>query len=418
MKDMLGRDAVVSVETARDIFDKNFALPEILSEDISITDAEGRILAKDIVSPVNLPDFDRSSMDGYAVRAQDTFGATESLPAYLQIIGEVLMGEEPHIEISKGTAARISTGGMLPKGADAVVILEHTQIIDKNSIEALYSVAPNENVVQVGEDIKKGEALVKKGHKIRPQDIGAFAGIGIDKITVYSKPKVAVITTGNEIIDIKGDSELGCVRDINSYYLSSLIHSDGGVPIRKGIIKDDYSELRSAVEESLSEADVVVLSGGSSVGARDLTAKVINDIGKQGVLVHGVSIKPGKPTIIGVVNKKPVFGLPGHPVAVGVSYGLFVKRVIRSLTGIILKDGESADRMVKARLLKNIASASGREDYIRVQLKNEDNELTASPILGKSGLISTLVKATGYIVIPENRLGLEAGEMVEVYLYE
>jgi len=418
MKDMLGRDAVVSVETARDIFDKNFTLPEMLSEYISILDAAGRITAKDIVSPVNLPDFDRSSMDGYAVRAQDTFGATESLPAYLQIIGEVLMGEEPHIEISKGTAARISTGGMLPKGADAVVILEHTQIIDKNSIEALYSVAPNENVVQVGEDIKKGEALVKKGHKIRPQDIGAFAGIGIDKITVYSKPKVAVITTGNEIIDIKGDSELGCVRDINSYYLSSLIHSDGGVPIRKGIIKDDYSELRSAVEESLSEADVVVLSGGSSVGARDLTAKVINDIGKQGVLVHGVSIKPGKPTIIGVVNKKPVFGLPGHPVAVGVSYGLFVKRVIRSLTGIILKDGESADRMVKARLLKNIASASGREDYIRVQLKNEDNELTASPILGKSGLISTLVKATGYIVIPENRLGLEAGEMVEVYLYE
>ena len=418
MKDMLGRDAVVSVETARDIFDKNFTLPEMLSEYISILDAAGRITAKDIVSPVNLPDFDRSSMDGYAVRAQDTFGATESLPAYLQIIGEVLMGEEPHIEISKGTAARISTGGMLPKGADAVVILEHTQIIDKNSIEALYSVAPNENVVQVGEDIKKGEALVKKGHKIRPQDIGAFAGIGIDKITVYSKPKVAVITTGNEIIDIKGDSELGCVRDINSYYLSSLIHSDGGVPIRKGIIKDDYSELRSAVEESLSEADVVVLSGGSSVGARDLTAKVINDIGKQGVLVHGVSIKPGKPTIIGVVNKKPVFGLPGHPVAVGVSYGLFVERVIRSLTGIILKDGESADRMVKARLLKNIASASGREDYIRVQLKNEDNELTASPILGKSGLISTLVKATGYIVIPENRLGLEAGEMVEVYLYE
>ena len=418
MKDMLGRDAVVSVETARDIFDKNFTLPEMLSEYISILDAAGRITAKDIVSPVNLPDFDRSSMDGYAVRAQDTFGATESLPAYLQIIGEVLMGEEPHIEISKGAAAKISTGGMLPKGADAVVILEHTQIIDKNSIEALYSVAPNENVVQVGEDIKKGEALVKKGHKIRPQDIGAFAGIGIDKITVYSKPKVAVITTGNEIIDIKGDSELGCVRDINSYYLSSLIHSDGGVPIRKGIIKDDYSELRSAVEESLSEADVVVLSGGSSVGARDLTAKVINDIGKQGVLVHGVSIKPGKPTIIGVVNKKPVFGLPGHPVAVGVSYGLFVKRVIRSLTGIILKDGESADRMVKARLLKNIASASGREDYIRVQLKNEDNELTASPILGKSGLISTLVKATGYIVIPENRLGLEAGEMVEVYLYE
>ena len=418
MKDMLGRDAVVSVEAARDIFDKNFTLPEMLSEYISILDAAGRITAKDIVSPVNLPDFDRSSMDGYAVRAQDTFGATESLPAYLQIIGEVLMGEEPHIEISKGTAARISTGGMLPKGADAVVILEHTQAIDKNSIEALYSVAPAENVVQVGEDIKKGEALVKKGHKIRPQDIGAFAGIGIDKITVYSKPKVAVITTGNEIIDIKGDSELGCVRDINSYYLSSLIHSDGGVPIRKGIIKDDYSELRRTVEESLSEADVVVLSGGSSVGARDLTAKVINDIGKQGVLVHGVSIKPGKPTIIGVVNKKPVFGLPGHPVAVGVSYGLFVKRVIRSLTGIILKDGESADRKVSARLLKNIASASGREDYIRVQLKNEDNELTASPILGKSGLISTLVKATGYIVIPENRLGLEAGEMVEVYLYE
>lgn len=418
MKDMLGRDAVVSVKTAREIFDKNFTLPEIAKEDISITDAAGRIIAKDIVSPVDLPDFHRSSMDGYAVRAQDTFGATEGLPAYLQIVGEVLMGEEPHFEISKGTAAKISTGGMLPKGSDAVAILEHTQAIDKNSIEALNSVAPGENVVQAGEDIKKGEAIVRKGHKIRPQDIGAFAGIGIDRIAVYKKPKVAVLTTGNEIVDIKADAILGQVRDINSYYLSSLINSDGGVPIKKGIIKDDYSELRNAVEESLSEADVVVLSGGSSVGARDLTAKVINDIGKPGVLVHGVSIKPGKPTIIGVVNNKPVFGLPGHPVAVGVSYGLFVKRAVRGLTGIVSKDGELADRIVKARLLKNIASASGREDYIRIEIRNEDGELTALPILGKSGLISTLVKATGYLVIPENRLGIEAGEMVEVYLYE
>ena len=357
-------------------------------------------------------------MDSHAVISPDTFGATERLPAYLQVIGEVLMGEEPAIVISKGTAAKISTGGMLPKGADAVVILEHTQAIEKNSIEALYSVAPGENVVQSGEDIKKGEVIIKKGHKIRPQDIGAFAGIGIDRVAVYAKPKVAVITTGNEIIDIKENSRFGCVRDINSYYLSSLINSDGGVPIKKGIIKDDYSELRRTVEESLSEADVVVLSGGSSVGTRDLTAKVINDIGKPGVLVHGVSIKPGKPTIIGVVNKKPVFGLPGHPVAVGVSYGLFVKRVIRSLTGIALKDLVFADRMVKARLLKNIASASGREDYIRVEIRNEDGELTALPILGKSGLISTLVKATGYIVIPENRLGIEAGEIVEVYLYD
>ncbi|MEK6656605.1 MAG: gephyrin-like molybdotransferase Glp, partial [Nitrospirota bacterium] len=341
------------------------------SEDISITSAAGRIITKDIVSPVDLPDFNRSSMDGYAVRAQDTFGATESLPAYLQIIGEVLMGEEPGVVINKGTAAKISTGGMLPKGSDAVAILEHAQAIDKNSIEALYSVAPGENVVQVGEDIKKGEALVKKGHKIRPQDIGAFAGIGIDRVAVYAKPKVAVITTGNEIIDIKEDSRFGCVRDINSYYLSTVINNDGGIPVRKGISKDDYSQLRRMIEESLSGADVVVLSGGSSVGARDLTAKVINDIGKPGVLVHGISIKPGKPTIIGVVNNKPVFGLPGHPVAVGVSYGLFVKRVIRSITGIVLKDGEFADRMVKARLLKNIASASGREDYIRIEIRNE-----------------------------------------------
>lgn len=417
IKDMLGRDAVVSVKTAREIFDKNFNILPLQSEDISITSAAGRIITKDIVSPVDLPDFNRSSMDGYAVRAQDTFGATESLPAYLQIIGEVLMGEEPGVVINKGTAAKISTGGMLPKGSDAVAILEHAQAIDKNSIEALYSVAPGENVVQVGEDIKKGEALVKKGHKIRPQDIGAFAGIGIDRVAVYAKPKVAVITTGNEIIDIKEDSRFGCVRDINSYYLSTVINNDGGIPVRKGISKDDYSQLRRMIEESLSGADVVVLSGGSSVGARDLTAKVINDIGKPGVLVHGISIKPGKPTIIGVVNNKPVFGLPGHPVAVGVSYGLFVKRVIRSITGIVLKDGEFADRMVKARLLKNIASASGREDYIRIEIRNEDGELTALPILGKSGLISTLVKATGYIVIPENRLGIEAGEMVEVFLY-
>ncbi len=418
IKDMLGREAVVSVKAAKEIFWKSFSPPKIQSEELSILDAAGRIIAQDISSPVNLPDFSRSSMDGYAVRAQDTFGASESLPAYLQVAGEVLMGEEPDFEIVKGKSAKIATGGMLPKGSDAVVILEHTQAIDKDNIEVFEAVAAGENVVQIGEDIKKNEIILKRGHKIRPQDVGALAGIGINKITVYAKPKVSIIATGNEIIDINEPAQFGKVRDINSYYLSALISSDGGIPARKGIIRDDHAELRRVVEGSLMEADIVILSGGSSVGTRDLTARVIDDIGEPGILVHGVSIKPGKPTIIGVVNKKPVFGLPGHPAAVGVSYGLFVRDVIRKLAGLALGDGVGAEGRIKARLLKNVASGGGREDHVRVELRNENGKMTALPILGKSGLISTLVKADGYIVIPENRLGIEAGEMVEVYLYE
>lgn len=417
MKDMLGREEVLTLENAKGLLLKSLDIKLPAEFETGIEGAINRILSRDIISPEDLPHFSRSTMDGYAVNSSDTFGATEGIPAYLKVVGEILMGESPSFEIKKGEVAKIATGGMLPFGADAVVMFEHSSLINEKMLEIYKPAAPGENTVQRGEDCKKGDIVLTKGHKIKPQDIGVLAGIGITKIWVYEKPKVAVITTGDEIVPASEPVMPGQVRDINSHTLAGLVEIHGGIAIKKGIVIDAYDVLKKAVGDSLKEADIVVITGGSSVGTRDVTSRVINSMGKPGVLFHGVSIKPGKPVIGGTVNGKPVFGLPGHPAAVIVCFELFIKPVLMALSGELEKLSYKFKKTVKAKLSKNVSSTTGREDYIRVSLEEKDGEIWATPILGKSGLITTLVKADGTIVIPLQKTGLEQGTEVEVELF-
>ncbi len=424
IKDMLGRSGVVTREEALRLLDERFGIPLLSSEEISISNALGRILAGDITSPEDLPGFGRSTMDGYAVRSADTFGAAESRPALLNVIGDIPMGAMPGRGIAKGEAMKIATGGALPTGADAVVMFEHTQLVDSTGIEVVKPVAPLENMVQAGDDIRKGEVILSRGHRMRPQDMAALAGIGIMRIAVFEKPKVAIISTGNEIVPADSVPSPGQVRDSNSYNLEGLITQAGGVPVKKGIIPDEYVRLKEALAASIKDCRTVLMTGGSSVGTADLTAKVINDMGQPGVLVHGVSVKPGKPLIIGVVGtahgQVPVFGLPGHPVAVNICFELFVKPILTRLRGEVphpALEGMLPHRMVKARLARSIASSPGREDHVRVTLEKKDDGLWARPVFGASGLINTLVKAVGTVVVPINKIGIEAGEEVEVRLF-
>jgi molybdopterin molybdotransferase len=419
-RDMLGRAEVVTALEATRIFYENFRMPALMSEELPVMEALGRVTAQDITSGSDLPEFKRSSMDGYAAIPQDTYGATESMPAYLKVVGEVLMGDEAKTPLRNGQVMNISTGGMLPPGADCVVMLEDTQALGPGEIELTRPAAPGENVVQAGDDIKEGETVLAKGHRLRPQDLGALAGIGLIAVRVFTRPRVAIINTGNEIIDAAANPSPGQVRDVNSYNLSGLVMESGGEPVRLGIFRDEHAEIKRAVENGLSCADVVAITGGSSVGAGDLAAKVIDELGRPGVLVHGVALKPGKPVIIGIVAGKPVFGLPGHPVAVSVCFELFMRPLIKRLSGEVdplSALGITRVRTARARMTRNYSSAQGREEHIRVALELKDGELWARPVLGKSGLISTLVKAHGTVVVPLNKLGLEKGEQVDVSLF-
>jgi molybdopterin molybdotransferase len=426
VKDMLGRSGIVSREEALKALDGHLVVPPLSREELSLSNTLGRVLAQDILSPFDQPAFDRSTMDGYAVRSADTFGAAESRPALLAVVGDILMGTMPERSIGKGECMKIATGGALPTGADAVVMFEQTQPVDERAIEVVKAVAPEENVSKTGDDMKKGETVFAKGHTIRPQDMAALAGMGITRVSLFEKPRVAIISTGNEIVPADTVPGPGQIRDSNSYQLEGLISQAGGVAVKKGILPDDYARLRQALEGAAADCHIVLFTGGSSVGTADFTARVINDLGLPGVLVHGVSIKPGKPLIIGLVKGKaaaasvPVFGLPGHQAAVSICFEVFVKPVLARFTGAVpdsVLEGISSRRTVRARLSRSISSSPGREDHVRVTLERRDEELYAIPVFGASGLISTLVKAVGTIVVPVNSIGIEAGEEVDVRLF-
>ena len=278
-------------------------------------------------------------------------------------------------------------------------------------IEVLKPVGPFENVIAEDEDVKKGELIIPAGHILKPQDIGGLAGLGISQVKVSKKPKVAIILTGDEIIPHTEKVTPGKVRDINSFTLAGLIEENGGIPIKMGIIKDVYQEIKKTVKKAYEIADIILISGGTSAGTKDMTAQIINELGKPGILFHGVAIKPGKPIIAGLCNNKPVFGLPGHPVAVYMCFNLFVKPVMERITGVTQKTFKPK---IKAKISRSISSQAGRTDFIRVYLEEKNGEIWAHPLLSKSGLIMSLVKADGIVVIPDNKLGLEEGEEIEV----
>jgi molybdopterin molybdotransferase len=397
--------------------------PTIDPESIDVSSALGRTTAADVFASQPLPDFQRTTVDGYAVRAQDTFGATDSLPAYLNLVGEVPMGDSPSFEIGPGQCALIHTGGMLPVGADAVVMLEYTQQIvgagssrPNSEIEIFKSVADGENVIRIGEDVAKGQLVIPKGTQIRPAEIGGLMALGITSVDVARKPVVGLISTGDEVIEPSQHVKPGQVRDINSYTLSALVEKSGGVAKRYGIISDQLSALKEAAAKALSECDVVIITAGSSASTRDMTAEVIRSLGEPGVLVHGINTRPGKPTILGVCNGRAVIGLPGNPVSALVNGYLFVVPVIEKLLGARSKPKAT----VQAKLTVNLPSQAGREDWWPVKLvKNQNPELAsynAEPIFGKSNLIFTLASADGLLKIHADATGLSVGEIVEVVL--
>lgn len=417
MKDMLGRANVVSAEAALRLLLEGLPVraPKVMR--LPIEDTLGMICAEDVKSIEDLPHFARSTVDGYAVTAEDTFGASDAMPAYVTLAKEIFMGESPGVVVSRGIACKIPTGGMLPQGANAVVMFEHVQKVDETMIEVLRPVVPGENVIQRGEDVKKGEMVIQKGRRIRPQDIGACAGIGATELKVYERLKASIISSGDEIVPAETSPALGQVRDINSYVLSAMLSAEGAVPLRKGIFRDDYGALRAVVENSLDDSDVIILSGGTSVGTKDMIARIVDDIGNPGIVFHGVSLKPGKPMIGGLIGKVPVFGLPGHPAAVSVCFDVFIRPVLERMSGMSEKSFGHGRNMIRARLSKNLSSSQGREEHIRVMIEEREDGLWAVPVLGKSGLITTLVKADGTIVIPLNINGMEAGEVVDVRLF-
>lgn len=396
------------------------------SESLTVDNALGRVTATHVVAPHPLPEFPRTTVDGYAVRAQDTFGATDSLPAYLQLIGEVPMGDEPAFEVGAGQCALIHTGGMLPKGADAVVMLEYTQSVGASSsrpeIEIFKSVADGENVIRIGEDVAKDQIVIPIGTTLRPAEIGGLMALGITALRVARSPSVGLISTGDEVIEPSQHPRPGQVRDINSYTLGALIEKSGGVPVRYGIIGDEFEALKSTAAKALTECDVVIITAGSSASTRDMTAEVIRQLGEPGVLVHGINTRPGKPTILGACNGKAVIGLPGNPVSALVNGYLFVVPVIEQLLGALSKPKAT----VQAKLTVNLPSQAGREDWWAVKLienhqypsgtMSANVKYLAEPIFGKSNLIFTLAAGDGLLKIHPDATGLSAGEIVEVVL--
>lgn len=386
----------------------------IKRELVNTETALGRVLSAPIVAPHPLPPFPRSTVDGYALRAKDTFGASPGLPTYLTHVGEINMGTPAGLTIDPTQAALIHTGGMIPDGSDAVVMIEDTQQVREDEIEVFKPVAPGDNILQKGEDVQKGETVFNPGMMLRPQEIGGLMGLGITEVSVARRPRVGIISTGNEVIPPHMVAQPGQVRDINSYTLSALVHSAGGEPIQHGIIEDNFDRLLNCVEKAHTEDDIVIITAGSSVSAHDMTSEVINSLGEPGVLIHGIAIKPGKPTILAVADDVPVIGLPGNPVSALVIAGIFVSPLIQTYLG--LKDKPYGIR-VNAILSVNLNSLAGREDFIPVRLIAEDDGFIAEPIFGRSNLIFTLIRAVGLIRIPPEVTGLEAGSEVSVELF-
>ena len=392
------------------------ALPseiETPAETTSTADSTGRVLAQAVAAPHPLPAFARSTVDGFAVRAADTFGASGSLPAYLKLVGEIPMGREAGIDLGPSQSALVHTGGMIPASANAVVMLEDTQRAREDEIEVLKPVSVGQNVLHAGEDVETGEFVLDSGTQLRSQEIGGLLALGVVEIKVFRRPSVGILSNGDEIVGPETEPSPGQVRDVNSYTLSSLVTRAGGIPVRRGIIPDRFEALLDAATLSHREDDVLIITAGSSVSARDITADVIQRLGPPGVLVHGVSIKPGKPTILAVAEGKPVIGLPGNPVSALIVAGLFVTPLLRRLAGMI---GPQLTPTVRARLSTNVASIAGREDHVPVRIVVTPEGVLAEPVYGRSNLIFTLVRADGVVVIPPAVTGLAANTEVEVRL--
>jgi molybdopterin molybdotransferase len=382
-------------------------------EDVETSEALGRITFSPTTASMPLPSFPRSTVDGYAVHSGDTYGASESLPAYLKLVGEVPMGGMPQFSLLSNQCAIIHTGGMIPEGADSVVMIENTQQVQEDEVEIFRAVAVGENVIAVGEDVKEGQTIIPGGTRLRPAEIGGLMALGLTQISVARKPKVGIISSGDEVVPPVEKLRPGQVRDVNTFILSAMVEEAGGIPVKYGIVPDSKDAMLSTASKAKSECDLVVITAGSSASSRDLTAIVINELGSPGVLVHGVNVRPGKPTILAVCGGKAIIGLPGNPVSALVISWLFVVPVIEKLLGVERKRHLPSKL---ARLTINLSSQTGREDWIAVRLIGDSDGYKAEPIFGKSNLIFTLARADGLVRIGASATGISAGSIVEVYL--
>lgn len=390
------------------------ACAPLSAERVPLDDSAGRRLAEDLISPENLPGFARSTVDGYAVRARDVFGAQEGSPALLECVGECPMGRAPEFSLLEGQTARIMTGGMLPEGADCVVMVEYSRPAGKNMVELIRSQAPGDHVLEADEDASCGSVLLPAGTRLRPQEIGLLAALGQCVVPVFRRPRVAIVSTGDEVVPFTQKPAPGQVRDVNSHSLAALCRSAGGEVSMEGLVRDDMAALESVVRGALSRADVVLLSGGSSAGMRDHTVDIFRAMPQSELLAHGVAISPGKPFILARSGAAWLMGLPGHVSSALVCARVFLLPLLRRLQG----GREGMTPSVPAVLSRSVASAQGRRDFIRVRLSRTEKGWTAEPVTTPSGLISGLVSADALVVCPENSEGLYAGQEVSARLLD
>jgi molybdopterin molybdotransferase len=391
------------------------------TETVALDAALGRVLAEDVVARETLPSFARSTMDGYAVRAADTHGASEQSPAYLRVVDDVPTAVVPAVPVGKREAVRTHTGAMIPPGADAVVMVEDTNLhapdgAGRAEVEVLDAAAPGENVLTVGEDVRAGAVAIPAGRRLRAADLGGLAALGVTRVAVRAKPRIAIVSTGDEVVGVGVLPGPAQVRDVNGTTVAAVVTQAGGVAVPCGIVPDDAAALERALRAALADADAVVLSAGSSVSVRDLTAQVVARLGPPGVLVHGIAIKPGKPTVLAVCDGTPVVGLPGNPASALVVAWRIVRPLVRLLAGeAVDSDGAGDERETSAVLEVPLPSRPGREDFVPCTLaRDAHGTLHATPVFGASNLIFTLIRADALIAVPLDRSGLAAGETVRV----
>lgn len=403
----------MTVDEAKKTINSYFK-PIVLGDEYApLLEAYNRVLNEDVISSLDIPPFNRSTVDGYAVKGEDTFGAEENKPARLKIVGAVVIGETPKVVVKKGETAEIVTGAPIPEGADAAVMVEDTDRKDDN-LQVFSSVTKNANIQKKGSDIKNGEKVLKVGQVLGASEIGVLAALGLTKVKVLKAPIVAVISTGGEVTELGKELPAGKIYDINAYSISAAVIESGGKPIYLGAVPDDKAALTKALESALASADVVVTSGGVSVGPKDFTPQVLDSLGKPGVVVCGVALKPGKPTTVAFVNGKPIISLPGHPTSALLVFHLFAKQIIQRLAGRF----SAQDKVVKAVAGSRMFSAKGRRTFVMVKLtRDKNNRLVAEQVeSGASGAITTLAKADGFVEVAENNQFIDAEEEVDVTL--
>jgi molybdopterin molybdotransferase len=380
-------------------------------ETVALSGAHGRVPAQPIRAPHDLPGFARATVDGFAVRAADTYGASEGLPSYLDVTGAVLMGRAPEVAVAPGIAVAMPTGGVLPEGADAVVMVEHTQETMPGTIEVVRPVAPGEGLVRADEDARAGAELLPAGRRLRAQDVGLLAAAGATDVRVHARPRVAIVSTGDEIVPPgTEDLAIGQIRDATASALGALVRDAGGDPDPRGIVPDDRDALASVLRDAVASCDVVVVSAGSSVGARDETAAVVAGLGEPGIWTHGIALRPGKPTLLADCGGVPVIGLPGNPRSALVVFRVIGMPIVRLVGGMTDPPPEPT---VRARLERSVPSAAGRLDVVQVTVRDG----VAAPLFGASALLTILTAADGCIVVPHDATGLPAGTEVDVTLY-